>query len=92
MLLFNIRVAFAVAAFFGLSAVFHFVASFKFFRRYAASLVAGRNIFCWVEYSLSSSIMIVLIAQLNGISEIAALIALFGVNVSMILFGWLQEK
>ena len=36
--------------------------------------------------------MIVLIAQLNGISEIAALIALFGVNVSMILFGWLQEK
>lgn len=92
MLLFNIRVAFAVAAFFGLSAVFHFVASPKFFRRYAASLVAGRNIFCWVEYSLSSSIMIVLIAQLNGISEIAALIALFGVNVSMILFGWLQEK
>ncbi|MEO8266086.1 MAG: heliorhodopsin HeR [Ilumatobacteraceae bacterium] len=92
-LLFNIRVAYAIAAFFALSAVFHFiVASPKFFSRYAASLMAGRNIFRWVEYSLSSSIMIILIAQLNGISEIAALIAIFGVNVSMILFGWLQEK
>ena len=29
---------------------------------------------------------------LFNISEIAALIAIFGVNVSMILFGWLQEK
>lgn len=91
--LFDIRFAFAIAAFFGLSAAFHFIVSSpKFFPRYSASLMAGRNIFRWVEYSLSSSIMIILIAQLNGISEIAALIAIFGVNVSMILFGWLQEK
>ena len=91
--LFDLRVAFAIAAFFGLSAAFHFiVASPMFFPRYTASLRAGRNIFRWVEYSLSSSIMIILIAQLNGISEVAALLAISGVNVSMILFGWLQEK
>jgi heliorhodopsin len=36
--------------------------------------------------------MIVLIAQLVGISDIAALVALFGVNAAMILFGWLQER
>jgi len=36
--------------------------------------------------------MIVLIAQIPGISDIAALVAIFGVNASMILFGWLQEK
>lgn len=36
--------------------------------------------------------MIFVIAQLNGISDYAALLAIFGVNVSMILFGWLQEK
>ncbi len=35
--------------------------------------------------------MVIVIAQLNGISEIGALVAIFGVN-SMILFGWLQEK
>ena len=36
--------------------------------------------------------MIVLIAQVTGIADITSLIAIFGVNASMILFGWLQEK
>ena len=45
-----------------------------------------------MEYSVSSSLMIVLIAQLVGIADVAALLALFGVNASMILFGWLQER
>lgn len=36
--------------------------------------------------------MIVLIAAIVGITDIAALLAMFGVNTSMILFGWLQEK
>jgi hypothetical protein len=36
--------------------------------------------------------MIVLIAQIVGVSDVAAIIAIFGVNASMILFGWLQEK
>lgn len=91
--LFDSRVAVGVALFFGLSALFHFLVALPpFNRRYAAGLVAQHNYFRWVEYSLSSSIMIVLIAQIVGISDAAALIALFGVNASMILFGWLQEK
>jgi len=92
-LLFSNNVSYTIALFLGLSAFFHFlVASKKFFLRYATGLTHNRNIFRWVEYSLSSSIMIFLIAQLNGISDYAALLAIFGVNVSMILFGWLQEK
>lgn len=87
------RIAWGVALFFGLSALFHFlVISPMFIKRYAAGLVEKRNYFRWVEYSLSSSIMIVLIAQIVGITDAAALIAIFGVNASMILFGWLQEK
>ena len=83
----------AVALFLGLSALFHFiVSSGKFFKRYSASLLKNQNIFRWVEYSLSSSVMIVLIAQICGIADIVALLAIFGVNASMILFGWLQEK
>jgi len=68
------------------------VASPWFAPRYAAGLAAGHNYFRWVEYSLSSSIMIVLIAQITGIADVAALLAIFGVNASMILFGWLQER
>jgi apolipoprotein N-acyltransferase len=36
--------------------------------------------------------MIVLISQITGISDIAALLAIFGINACMILFGALQEK
>jgi hypothetical protein len=92
-LLFSNNVSYTIALFLGLSAFFHFlVSSRKYFPKYAEGLKNSRNIFRWVEYSLSSSVMIFLIAQLNGISEYAALLAIFGVNVSMILFGWLQEK
>ncbi|MFM7146327.1 MAG: heliorhodopsin HeR [Actinomycetales bacterium] len=91
--LFDSRIAWGVALFFALSALFHFiVASPMFFGRYVAGLVEQHNYFRWVEYSISSSIMIVLIAQIVGITDVAALMAIFGVNASMILFGWLQEK
>ena len=92
-LLFSNNVSYMIALFLGLSAFFHFLVSSKrVFPKYALGLKHNRNFFRWVEYSLSSSIMIFLIAQLNGISDYAALLAIFGVNVSMILFGWLQEK
>ena len=83
----------AVALFLGLSALAHFiVASPQFFDRYGKGLEEKRNYFRWVEYAISSSVMIVLIAQITGIADVTALVAIFGVNASMILFGWLQEK
>ncbi len=89
----DIPIGLAVAAFLALSALFHLVvASPTFFGRYTTGLTQNRNYFRWVEYSLSSSLMIVLIAQITGITDVAALLALFGVNASMILFGALQEK
>ena len=90
--LFTYPLGFAVALFSTLSAAFHFlVASPWGFARYRRELAAGRNRFRWIEYSLSASLMIVLIAGLTGITDIAALLALFGVNAAMILFGWLME-
>jgi hypothetical protein len=91
--LFDAPLALGVAIFLGLSSLAHFiVVSPKFFPRYVAGLAAHRNFFRWVEYSISSSVMIVLIAQVTGVSDVVALISIFGVNASMILFGWLQEK
>ena len=82
----------AVAAFSALSALAHLVVASPWgWPRYRAELAAGRNQFRWVEYSLSASLMIVLIAGLTGISDVVALLGLFGVNASMILFGWLME-
>lgn len=91
--LLNLNISFMVAAFMALSAFFHFfVASSRVFPRYIDGLAHHVNKYRWIEYSLSSSIMIIVIMQLNGVSDYIALLTLFGVNVSMILFGWLQER
>jgi hypothetical protein len=52
----------------------------------------GRNPARWIEYSVSASVMVVLIAMLTGISDVAALIAIFGANAAMIFFGLLMER
>jgi hypothetical protein len=91
--LFEISTAWGVAIFLFLSAVAHFaIASPGVFPWYRENLLKHRNYARWIEYSISSSVMVVLIAQLTGISDVAALGAIFGVNASMILFGWLVEK
>jgi hypothetical protein len=90
--LFTYRLGWAVAGFEIISAASHaLIASPWGHARYIRELERHRNRFRWVEYSLSASLMIVIIAGLTGITDIAALIALFGVNASMILFGWLME-
>jgi hypothetical protein len=68
------------------------IASPMVFPWYKRNLLESRNYGRWIEYFFSSSIMIVLISQICGISDIAALLAIFGINASMILFGALQEK
>ncbi|MCE9620719.1 MAG: heliorhodopsin HeR [Actinomycetia bacterium] len=91
--LFNLNISYMVAAFMALSALFHFfVSSPKVFPKYTAGLAKHINVYRWVEYSLSSSLMIIVILQLNGSADYIALLAIFGVNVCMILFGWLQER
>lgn len=91
--LFDVEIGWGVAIFLFMSAAAHFlIASPGIYEWYLRNLANTRNYARWIEYSFSSSLMIVLIAMLTGISDVAALIALAGVNASMILFGWLQEK
>ena len=91
--LFNIATGWGVFAFLAISAVsLLIIASPAVFPWYKRNLLQSRNYGRWIEYFFSSSIMIVLIAQITGISDIAALLAIFGINACMILFGALQEK
>jgi len=91
--LFDIPTGWGVFAFLFISAAaLLLIASPAVFPWYKRNLLQNRNYGRWIEYFFSSSIMIVLIAQITGISDIAALLAIFGVNAAMILFGALQEK
>lgn len=91
--LFNISTGWGVFVFLAISAAaLLIIASPPVFPWYKRNLLQNRNYGRWIEYFFSSSIMIVLISQLTGISDIVALVAIFGVNGCMILFGALQEK
>jgi hypothetical protein len=91
--LFEVRIAWGVAAFLFLSAAAHWLLTVPAVERwYRRNLDQGRNYARWIEYSLSASVMVVLIAMITGISDVAALTALFGVNAAMIFFGLVQER
>jgi hypothetical protein len=91
--LFDVQVGWGVFAFMAISAAALFIiASPGVFEWYQRNLLQDRNYGRWIEYFFSSSLMIVLIAMITGVSDVAALVAIFGVNAAMILFGWLMEK
>jgi Heliorhodopsin len=89
--LFDLPIGPTVAVFFLLSAIAHATVALPARRWYEARLARGQNPARWIEYAFSSSLMIVVIASLSGIREIGTLIAVFGANAGMILFGWSME-
>ncbi len=84
--LFDLPFGILVASFLLISAGAHFLIYFKS-GTYFRDLEKGINKFRWFEYALSSSIMIVLIATLFGIHDLASLVLIFIVNAVMNLFG-----
>ena len=88
----DVRIGAAVAVFLLLAAADHLITATVGRGRYEADLQRGINRFRWVEYAVSATIMVLLIAAYSGITEITAVIAIAGANVAMILFGWLQER
>jgi hypothetical protein len=58
---------------------------------YVKNLKRGANYARWMEYAITSSLMIVVIAMLSGMFDMNSLILLFFLNMMMILFGWMME-
>lgn len=88
----DVRIGAAVAVFLALAALDHLLTATVARSAYETDLRRGINRFRWLEYSLSATVMVLLIASYSGITEITAVIAIAGANVAMILFGWLQER
>ena len=59
---------------------------------YRRGLAAARNPLRWVEYSQVSAITVFLIAQLNGVTEVGTLVALYAITAGATLFLALQER
>jgi hypothetical protein len=89
----SFKLGWGVFAFMALSALaLLLIASPGIFGWYKRNLLQNRNYGRWIEYSITSSLMIMLIAMICGITELAAMLAIFGINACMILFGLLMEK
>lgn len=73
-----------------MSAAFHFLV-LAFFKQYVKDLRIGINRFRWIEYAMSSTLMMVLIAMLFGVWDVHILFSLGGCNACMNLFGYSFE-
>lgn len=91
--LFSLPIGPLVAVFLLLAAADHLaVAAPGVHHWYESQLARCRSSARWMEYSVSASIMMVLIGLLAGIRDVAALAGLFAANSAMILFGLLMER
>jgi Heliorhodopsin len=90
---FSLRIGPTVAVFLALAAIDHLlVASPGVHSWYERGLSHRANYARWIEYSVSASVMIVLIGLFVGIRDLAAVVAIFAVNTAMIWFGLLMER
>lgn len=90
--LFNINLAYLVAAFFFMSAVAHLLVATRYRKRYEADLRRNINKARWVEYAFSASTMMVGIALLSGIYDLSLLLLMFGLSALMNLMGLFTES
>lgn len=88
----ELELAVLVALFLFLSAVAHLLIGTLLYRRYVYHLARGINPYRWYEYTISASVMIVVIAMLAGIWDLGTLVALFALVAVMNLMGLLMER
>ena len=89
--LFKVLIGPLVASFLFMSAIAHILISIVLYEKYKEGLALGMNRYRWYEYSVSASVMIVVIAMLTGIYDIGTLMLIFFMNAMMILFGLRME-
>jgi len=90
--LFDLRLGPVVASFLFISAIAHLTLTLPgVYPWYVGNLKRGINYARWYEYSISASVMIVIIAMLVGMYDLVGLILIFSLNAAMIFFGLAME-
>jgi hypothetical protein len=89
--LFDMPFVWLIAGFLFLSAGAHLFIATLGNKTYTNDLKKGMNRYRWYEYSLSASIMMVAIAMLSGVYDLASLVMIFGLTSVMNLMGLMME-
>ena len=92
-ILFEFPIAFIAPIFLLISASFHFyISSPMYIRRYEQNIKNGINPLRWWEYSISSSLMLVVLMMLGGLIELSTVVFIFTLNFIMNMMGLMMEK
>ena len=89
--IYDLPLVWPILAFLAMSMIAHLIISTVWYRGYKKDLQKGMNRARWIEYSFSASTMIVAIALLSGIYDLASLIMLFALIMVMNLLGMIME-
>lgn len=91
-LIWSVPVGYAVALFLLLAAADHLLMSAPgIWPWYRDNLARKINYARWLEYSVSASLMMVLIGMVTGVQDVGAILGIIGANAAMILFGLVME-
>jgi hypothetical protein len=89
--LFDVNLAYVVAAFFFMSALAHLFIATTYKKKYEENLGKGINKVRWYEYGISASTMMLAIAMLAGVADLSTLLLIFGATLVMNLCGLVME-
>ena len=89
--IFSINYAWLVASFLFMSAVAHALIVTVYRKKYISDLKLGINRARWIEYSISASTMMVAIALISGMQDLASLLMIFALVAGMNLMGLVME-
>ncbi|MEI7818902.1 MAG: heliorhodopsin HeR [bacterium] len=91
--LFSFPVAIVGPIFLLISAAFHFfIASPMYIRTYEKNIKKGMNPMRWIEYSISSSLMVTVLLMLGGLLELPSVVFIFTLNFIMNMMGLEMER
>lgn len=89
--LFTVPLGPMVAIFLMMSAIAHLSLATFGFDWYVKNLKMNMNKARWLEYAISSSFMLIVIAWLCGMFDFVSIMLLFSLNACMNLFGYMME-
>jgi len=88
---FNLNVGWLSGVFLALSAMDHLLVCTCFKSMYERGLSKNYNVFRWIEYALSASLMRVMVGVLSGINDLHMQFLQFGLTAVTMLFGMVFE-
>ncbi len=89
--IFGINIGWLSGSFLALSALDHLLVCTVFKRLYEKGLSRHYNVFRWIEYAFSASIMRVIIGILSGVQDLHMITLQFGLTATTMLFGLMFE-